>query len=55
MAGKQAEYSGTAGSILISQSNMPCRSDSSHGSNDMDIESDDIKVSDSVTVLWEVR
>ena len=24
-------------------------------SNDMDIESDDIKVSDSVTVLWEVR
>lgn len=34
---------------------MPCRSDSSHGSNDMDIESDDIKVSDSVTVLWEVR
>ena len=34
---------------------MPCRSDGSQGSNDMDIESDDIKVSDSVTVLWEVR
>ena len=27
----------------------------SQGSNDMDIESDDIEVSDSVTVLWEVR
>ena len=34
---------------------MPCRSDGSQGSNDMDIESDDIEVSDSVTVLWEVR
>ena len=37
------------------KSAMPCRSDGSQGSNDMDIESDDIEVSDSVTVLWEVR
>ena len=34
---------------------MPCRSDGSQGSNDMDIESDDIEVFDFVTVLWEFR
>lgn len=41
--------------LIDGQQRMPCRSDGSQGSNDMDIESDDIEVSDSVTVLWEVR
>ena len=41
--------------VLDSVTCVPFRSDGSQGSNDMDIESDDIEVSDSVTVLWEVR
>ena len=37
--------------VLDSVTCVPCHSDSSRGSNDMDIEPDDIEVSDTVTVL----
>ena len=43
---------GAAASAMILHALPLC---GSQGSNDMDIESDDIEVSDSVTVLWEVR
>ena len=36
--------------VLDSVTCMPCRSDGSRGSNDMDIEPDDIEASDTVTL-----